>query len=64
MVTLWLDEFDAGDLVVVALQRLVTLEFLFLVELPELDGHVSGARGHVLTVRIEADVVDHARVLS
>ena len=49
---------------VVTLQRLVALEFLFLVELPELDGHVAGARGHVLPVRTEADVVDHARVLS
>ena len=64
MVTLWLDEFDAGDLVVMTLQCLVALEFLFLVELPELDGHVAGARGHVLPVRIEADVVYHARVLS
>ena len=49
---------------VMTLKSLVTLEFLFLIELPELDSHVSGARGHVLPIWIEADVVDHARVLS
>ena len=49
---------------VMTLKSLITLEFLFLIELPELDGHVSGARGHVLPIWIEADVVDHACVLS
>ena len=64
MVTRWLDKFDAGDLMVMTLKSLVTLEFLFFIELPELDGHVSGARGHVLPIWIEANVVDHPRVLS
>lgn len=64
MVTLRFDKFDAGDLMVMTLKSLITLEFLFLIELPELDGHVSGARGHALAIWIEADVVDHACVLS
>jgi len=64
MVTLWLDKFNAGHLVVMTLKCFVTLEFLFLIEFPKLNGHVSGAWGHVLSIWIEADVVDHASMLS
>ena len=64
MVTLWLDKFNAGHLVIMTLKRFVTLEFLFLIEFPKLNGHVAGAWGHVLSIWIEADVVDHASMLS
>ena len=55
---------DAGHLVIVPLQSLVAFEFLFFVQFPEFNGHVSGATCHVLPIRIEANVIYHTRMFS
>ena len=64
MITIRLNILYAGNFVVMSLESLVALEFLFFVEFPEFDSHVSSTTGHSLSIRIEADVVDHACVLS
>ena len=64
MIAIWFHVLHAGHLVVMALQRLVALEFLFLIQFPKLDCHVSRATRHALTIRIKAYVVYHARMLS
>jgi hypothetical protein len=64
MITIWSKKFDAGNLMLVSLERLEAFELLILVDLPQLDGHITCTTGKHLATWMEIDIIDHTRVFS
>ena len=64
MVTGRLKVLNTGNLVIMTLKGFETFEFLFFVQFPKLNGHISSTTSHALPIRREIYVVDHARMLS
>lgn len=64
MITVWSEIFNARDFMLVSLEGFKAFEFLFLVDFPKLDVHVTRTTGKHITTWMEIDIVDHTRVFS